>query len=438
MSEPGPFDPISDEEFAATRRRAAESEPASEPAPEPAPAAAQRRTRDPRIASAAAAAAVFVGVAAVAGAVIGHSLWTSQQQPAAISGGSGGFGGSGSFGGSGISPSSGTSTKAVGGPSDPAAIADKVDDALVDINVQSSYQGSAGAGTGIVISSDGTVVTNNHVITGATKITATDIGNGKTYDVKVVGYDPSHDIAVLKLQDASGLATAKLGDSSQLSVGDAVVGVGNAGGAGGTPSSAGGSIGALNQTITAADDFDATSEQLSGLIQVNADIQPGDSGGALVDADGNVIGMNTAGAVGFRFEQGTSQAYAIPINQVAETATHVLAGHGSSTLHLGDTAFLGVSVGSADNGGLGDFGQGGSSSTGVQVGGVLDGQAAQSAGLSAGDVITSLGGAAVDSPTTLSGLMLRYHPGDNVQVGWTDTSGLQHSTSVTLGSGPPA
>jgi S1-C subfamily serine protease len=404
---------------------------------------------------------VFVGLAAVGGAVVGHALWTTGQQPvASVGGGStsgtflpgggfggqgnsggnsagpGGSGGSGSFGGGSVS--SGSSSNATGGPSNPDAIAAKVNDALVDINVQSTYQGSAGAGTGIVISSDGTVVTNNHVIDGATKITATDVGNGKTYDVKVLGYDPSHDIAVLKLQNASGLATAKLGDSSQLSVGDAVVGVGNAGGAGGTPSSAGGSIGALNQTITAADDFDGTSEQLSGLIQVNANIQPGDSGGALVDTDGNVIGMNAAGSVGFRFDQGTSQAYAIPINQVAETATRVLAGNGSSTLHIGDTAFLGVSVASTDSSRFGDFGQGGSTGSGVQIGSVLDGQAAQSAGLGAGDVITSLDGRTVDSPTSLSGLMLGYHPGDKVQVGWTDSSGQQHSTPVTLGSGPPA
>ena len=372
---------------------------------------------------------MFVGLAAVAGAVIGHSLWTTQQQPAVTAGG--GFGGAGSFGGS------SSTSNAAGGPSNPGAIAANVNDALVDIDVQSSYQGSAGAGTGIVISADGEVVTNNHVIAGATKITATDIGNGKTYDVKVLGYDQSHDIAVLQLQGASGLASAKLGDSSKLSVGDAVVGVGNAGGGGGTPSSAGGSIGALNQTITAADDFDGTSEQLSGLIQVNANIQPGDSGGALVDADGNVVGMDTAGSVGFRFEQGASQAYAIPINQVAETATDVLAGNGSTTLHIGDTAFLGVSVASTD-GSLGDFGQGGSGSSGVRVGSVLDGQAAQSAGLAAGDVITSLDGHAVDSPTTLSGLMLGHHPGDKVQVGWTDTSGQQHSAPVTLGSGPPA
>ncbi len=351
------LEPPSDEELAESRRQAEE----------PAPAAAPRRSRDPRIASAAAAAAVFVGLAAVAGAVIGHSLWTAQQQPAVTAGG--GFGGAGSFGGS------SSTSNAAGGPSNPGAIAANVNDALVDIDVQSSYQGAAGAGTGIVISADGKVVTNNHVIAGATKITATDIGNGKTYDVNVLGYDPSHDIAVLQLQGASGLASAKLGDSSKLSVGDAVVGVGNAGGGGGTPSSAGGSIGALNQTITAADDFDGTSEQLSGLIQVNANIQPGDSGGALVDADGNVVGMDTAGSVGFRFEQGASQAYAIPINQVAETATDVLAGNGSTTLHIGETAFLGVSVASTD-GSLGDFGQGGSGSSGVQVGSVLDGQAA--------------------------------------------------------------
>src|SRR5262249_58525303 len=131
-------------------------------------------------------------------------------------------------------------------------IAAKVSGALVDINVTFAYQG-AGAGTGIVVSSSGEVLTNNHVINGATRITATDVGNGRTYDATVVGYDPSHDIAVLQLKGASGLATATLGNSSKLSVGDPVVGVGNAGGVGGTPSSAGGKVTALDRWITPPD-----------------------------------------------------------------------------------------------------------------------------------------------------------------------------------------
>ena len=152
------------------------------------------------------------------------------------------------------------------------------------------------------------MLTNNHVIDGATHITATDIGNGKTYEATVVGYDPSHDIAVLQLQGASGLATAKLGDSSKLSVGDAVVGIGNAGGAGGTPSIAGGAITGLDRSITAGDELGGKTEQLTGLIETNADIQAGDSGGPLVDSQGTRDRHDTAGSAGFGFGPARSGA----------------------------------------------------------------------------------------------------------------------------------
>src|SRR5262249_60192418 len=122
---------------------------------------------------------------------------------------------------------------------------------LGDVNRRFATQAGAGAGTGIGVSWNGEVLTNNHVIDGATRITATDVGNGRTYEATVVGYAPSHDIAVLQLKGASGLTTATLGASSKLSVGDPVVGVGNAGGVGGTPTYAGGQITAPNQSITA-------------------------------------------------------------------------------------------------------------------------------------------------------------------------------------------
>src|SRR5262249_34365228 len=140
-----------------------------------------------------------------------------------------------------------------GGPANAAAIARKVDPALVDVNVMFENQSGAGAGTGIVVSSSGEGLTNNHVIDGATRDTVTDTGNGETYEATVVGYDQSDDIAVLQLQGASGLATATLGKSSKLSVGDPVVGIGNAGGSGGTPTYAAGRVTALNQSITAGD-----------------------------------------------------------------------------------------------------------------------------------------------------------------------------------------
>ena len=292
---------------------------------------------------------------------------------------------------------------------------------------------------GIVVSSDGEVLTNNHVIDGATKITATDIGNGKTYDATVIGYDPSHDVAVLKLSDASGLTTAKLGDSSSLQVGDSVTGIGNAGGVGGTPSSADGSITGLNQTITASDEFGGTSERLSGLLQTDADIQPGDSGGPLVDSQGRVIGMNTAGSSGFQFSGGSGQAFAIPINDALKIALAIVSGKGSATTHIGPSAFLGISVAQSGNGGLGGFdGSTPSTTNGIQIGGVLNGEAAQKAGLAVGDVITAFDGTSVDSRSSLSAAMLQHHPGDIVKLDWLDTSGSSHSSSVVLGSGPPA
>ena len=145
-----------------------------------------------------------------------------------------------------------------------------------------------------MLSSNGVVLTNNHVINGATAIKVTDIGNGKTYTATVVGYDASHDVAVIQLQGASGLTTASLGNSSTVQTGDNVTALGNAEGKGGTPSVASGTVTALNQSITASDELSGVSEQLTGLIETNAPIQPGDSGGSLVNSYGQVIGMDTA------------------------------------------------------------------------------------------------------------------------------------------------
>ena len=167
------------------------------------------------------------------------------------------------------SSSSGSTSTGAGAPSDISSIAAKVSPALVDINTNLSYQDEQAAGTGMVLTSDGEVLTNNHVIDGATSISVTDVGNGKTYSASVVGYDRTGDIAVIKLSGASGLQTVST-SSATAAVGQAVVGVGNAGGTGGTPSNAGGSIIALNQSITASDDGGGNAENLTGLIETNA------------------------------------------------------------------------------------------------------------------------------------------------------------------------
>ena len=420
---------------------AAHGAPAEPAAGEPAPTAEQ-----PPVAQAppsrgngltAAAMVLIVLAAAAAGAAVGHRYWGATQTTTVATGG-----GSGVFGGSGFSGR--TTTPGSGAPTNTSSIAAAVSPAIVNINSTFSYSSGAGAGTGIVLSSDGEVLTNNHVIDGATKITATDVGNGRTYSATVVGYDPAHDIAVLRLQGASDLATARIGDSSKLSVGDPVVGLGNAGGGGGSPTIAAGSITGLGQSITAGDDFGGKTERLTGMIQVNAPIQPGDSGGPLVDSHGQVIGMDTAGSAGFGFGAGetTTQAFAIPIEQAAKTANQIELGQGSSTTHIGATAFLGVMVAPSQSAGGPGFGFGSGIASpnvsGVAVGGVVSGKPAQKAGLVAGDVITSIDGKSVGSDSALSGLMLAHHPGDVVKLGWTDGSGQSHTASVSLTEGPPA
>jgi S1-C subfamily serine protease len=316
---------------------------------------------------------------------------------------------------------------------------------LVDVNSTFSYQRASGAGTGIVLSSTGEVLTNNHVVNGATSISVTDLGNGKTYKATVVGYDDSGDVAVLQLQNASGLATASIGNSSSATVGEPIVAVGNAGGTGGTPTSAGGSITGLNQSATASDELDGLSEQLTGLIGVNADVQPGDSGGPLVNSSGQVLGIDTAGSSGsstfeFSGQSGPSEAFVIPINKAIAIAKTIESGHGTSAIHVGSAPFLGVMVPASDSGGFGGFSGGSRASTtpGVSISGVVTGGTAANAGLVAGDVITSFDRRSLGSSTTLTHLLVPLHPGDKVQLGWTDSSGTSHSATVVLQGGPPA
>jgi S1-C subfamily serine protease len=358
-----------------------------------------------------------------------------------------------------------TMTAASRTPLSASQIAQRVDPALVDVVSTEGDQGATAAGTGIVLTSNGEVLTNNHVIRGATSIKVTDVGNGRTYTAKVVGYDASRDVAVIQLQNASGLTTANLADSSSVQTGDAVTALGNAGGKGGTPSVATGAVTALNQSITASDEgSDANSEQLTGLIETNADIQPGDSGGALVNSFGQVVGMNTAASSGTQFQsesgQSAAQAYAIPIDKAESIARQIEAGQSSSTVHIGATAFLGIetdgsnsgsgSGGAGDSGGFGGFGggfgdqgdgsgtSGSGTSNGVTIAGTLSGSAAANAGLAAGDTITSVGGQTVSSTSDIQQALVKYHPGDKISVSWVDQSGQSQTATVTLASGPAA
>ncbi len=347
-------------------------------------------------------------------------------------------------------------------------IAARVSPGLVDVVSTLGDQNAEAAGTGMVLTSTGEVLTNNHVINGATSISVTDIGNGKTYTATVVGYDKTKDIAVLQLQNASGLQTVNLGDSSTVTVGQNVVAIGNAEGKGGTPSVVTGSVTALNQSITAGDEGSSDSEQLSGLIQTNAPIQPGDSGGPLVNSAGQVVGIDTAAssasqtpsaqaATPGQSQQGQStatQAFSIPIDEAETIAAQIEAGTSSSTVHIGATGFLGIEVSSsASTGtggdgsgfggygggyGYGGFGDGGSTTSGATIAGVLSGSPAAGSGLTAGDVITAVGGQSVTSSSQIQSILGVYHPGDKVSVSWTDASGQSQTATVTLASGPAA
>ncbi len=312
----------------------------------------------------------------------------------------------------GVSGSGSSGSGAVIGPANAAAIAKGIDSKVVDVETTLGADERA-FGTGMVLKSNGEVLTNNHVVEGATSINVTDVGNGKTYKATVVGYDRSADVAVLQLQNASGLATVSIGDSATVHKGALVVGVGNAGGTGGTPSYTGGSVIALGQSITASDQGDGTSEQLTGLMETDADIQPGDSGGPLVNTSGKVIGMDTAASGGFSFEPGSSsssQAFSIPINTAVNVAGQITSGKSSSVVHIGPTAFLGVALAALAAPGQDRIGQPAPSS-GAQIATVVSGSPAAKAGLEEGDTITSFAGHPVTTPNSLTTVISGLKPG---------------------------
>ena len=297
---------------------------------------------------------------------------------------------------------------------------------VVVIRTTLSYQGTSAAGTGMVLTSSGEILTNNHVIRGATAIKVIIPATGRAYTAKVVGYDVADDVAVLQTVGAPNLTTVATAASSKVSVGDAVTAVGNAGGTG-TLSSATGSVAGLRQSIVVGDDQGGAA-RLTGMIGVNAGVQPGDSGGPLLNSDGRVIGMDTAGSTGY-VDRSSSQAYAIPIAKALAIARQIEAGGSSARVHIGATPFLGIQV-------AGNIRRGGLSPAGAVVAGVVSGSPAESAGLSPGDVITAINGRAISAPSVITSVILTKKPGAKVTINHIDRLGERHSTTVTLASGP--
>jgi S1-C subfamily serine protease len=302
------------------------------------------------------------------------------------------------------------------------AIAAKVAPAIVNINT--TLGNGQAAGTGMIISSNGEILTNNHVVTGSTSITVTVQGRSQSYTAHVVGVNVSQDVAVIQIDGGvSGLSTVTFADSSSVQVGDSVVAIGNALGRGGEPPATQGHVTALNQTITASEGRQS-SETLSGMIQSDALIYQGDSGGALVNTSGQVIGMITAGeAQGFR-SAASDVGYAVSANTAVSQANRIRAHEPASDLTYGQVGYLGVSIQSSGSGA-------------ALVVGVQPGSPAASAGITVGSTITSIGGTATSSPDSLGNAIKAHRPGESVSIKWTTQSGASRTATVTLGGVNP-
>jgi S1-C subfamily serine protease len=406
----------------------------------------------------------------VGAGLTGYALHSSQSSyPSAGGAPRGGAGNQGDFPGF---PGGGNASKhSVNSPAERSVVSD-VRPGLVEISSDLGYQASQAAATGMVISNDGLVLTNNHVITDTTKLYATLLASGKKYKAKWLGYDSTDDVAVIKLVGAHDLRTVPLGNSKTVRLGDKVIAIGNAYGTGRFPAMVG-KVTGMNRTITASDSGAATKETLHGMLQTNAGIVQGDSGGPLADMSGKVIAMNTAAATGSFGDSTQNVGFAIPINKALHIARQIISGKSSPQIQIGSTGFLGVLVPAGQASTFTDPAQQrqrqlkqdrGSAGFPVQpsppvclqsqegagvpahvapvpsgalIIGELCGTPADRHGIVAGDVITSVGGHKISSPKQLTGVMLKFKPGESVKVTWADVNGVSHTKSLDLVQAPP-
>jgi S1-C subfamily serine protease len=351
--------------------------------------------------------------------------------------------------------------QAIAGPLNDRAVYERPEPAVVDVTSTLRYDNETASGTGFII--DGRtalVLTNNHVIRDATSVTATLTSTGRTYPARIVGADVDADIAVLQLQGPAGLTAAPLGDSAAVTIGMPVLAIGNQAGRGGSPAIASGIVNGVNRTIQADDGNLGLTETLRGMLQTSTRIAPGDSGGPLADAAGEVIGVDTATGTG------TSKAgYAIPINAAMAVERQIAAGHPAPGITIGVGGFLGVVVpstastsprsqakeGQRRTDGAASAGPHGCLTTeadagmpaaiapapwGALVDGVLCGTGAAAAGIAAGDVIIAAAGRRVSSPAALTAIEGGCRPASVVPVTWVNTAGTTRTALVRVGVAP--
>ena len=292
---------------------------------------------------------------------------------------------------------------------------------LTDLFYQKDQQA---AGTGTILTSSGEILTNNHVVAGSTTIQVTVESTGTTYAANVVGTDAVDDVAVLQLvdssgHDVSGLTTVGIDKTHTVAIGDAITSIGNARGTGHLVVAAG-TVAGVDQPITVSNDLTGQPQSLTGLIELNSEIVPGDSGGPLLDSRNDVVGMVTAASSGGSNIKG----FAIPIATALSIVSTIELGTTTANVLIGLPAFLGVT-----------FASGGTTTT---ISGMVPGKAAEAAGLVAGDTITSVDGTAVFTQDQLSSLIKSHAAGAQVVIAYTDATGATQSVPVTLGVGPAA
>lgn len=391
-------------------------------------------------------AGLTLGITTLSGGF--HSGQTGSGSSQALPAFGNGFGVSGSgqsngLGGDTIDDSGRSGTSNAGAT---AASADQQRGAVI-IETVLDYGSGEAAGSGFVLTSDGLIATNHHVVEGATQIKVTVASTGESYSAKVLGSDSTKDVALLQLQDASGLEVAPVDDEG-VNAGDTLTAIGNAQGRGSLVAAAG-RVTATNKSITTQGaaarsgsgsgtetGASTTGESLSGLIEFGADVVSGDSGGPVLDAEGEVAAMTVAASSG-----GTVVGYAIPIQTVTSVVQQIENKDASGGVRIGGAPFLGVSMQSS-NSSTGSSSNRGSRSgssaqtSGASVAGVVDDTPAAEAGISAGSTITAIDGQTVSSADGLSAIIAKHAVGDQVSVSWVDAQGTTHTQTVTLAEGP--
>jgi putative serine protease PepD len=294
------------------------------------------------------------------------------------------------------------------------------------VSVLASSGQSAGEGSGVILTADGLILTNNHVVDGATDLEVR-FNDGTTATATVVGKTATDDLAVIKADGVSGLTPASLGSSGGLQVGQQVVAIGSPLGLSATVTS--GIVSALNRPVRTASEEQTSRSQAQdtviNAVQTDAAINPGNSGGALVDMNGNVIGINSAIASLSDTSSGGQAGnigvgFAIPIDQAKRIAQEII-DNGKAT-----HAVLGASVGDATDGNS-------QITTGAKIASVTPGSGAESAGLQAGDVVTSIGNVKIESADALIAAVRAQTPNGTTTVTFT-RDGKSQTVNVTLGS----